>query len=126
MGNVGIDGQLLEREKVAWVQLKGSLQIAGGFFPMAFAAIDEAGINKDVGIVRQCRSGDCELTSGPSVVEEPLIVINGQSEMSFTRIRLEAQRGFRCGLGQIKAGRSTVESIPVNGVVHPGQQTPAD
>jgi hypothetical protein len=36
--------ELLESEKVAWLQVKGTLQIARGLVPVAFAAVDHAGV----------------------------------------------------------------------------------
>src|SRR6202011_5087069 len=40
---VGIRSQLLESEQIARIQLNGALQVARTIFPMAFAAIDQAG-----------------------------------------------------------------------------------
>ena len=44
--------QLFDGIKVARVQLKGALQVAGGVVPMSFSAIDLAGVKEYLGIVR--------------------------------------------------------------------------
>src|SRR5437764_615347 len=82
--------ELLESEKVARVQLKGMLQVARGLVPVAFAAVDHAGVSEYISAVGQCAPGDNELTASPSVIAESVVVINGQGEVGFARIRLKA------------------------------------
>ena len=87
-------------------------KIARGFFPMAFAAIDEAGVKEYIGIVRQGASGDSQFTAGPCVVAKAIVVVSGQREVSFARIRLKAQRGSTAALARSRragCGRGPVK-----------------
>src|SRR5262249_28451028 len=78
--------ELLESEKVAWVQLKGTFQVACGLVPVALAAVDHAGVSEYISVVGQCAPGDNQLTASPPVIAEPVVVINGQSEVGLARI----------------------------------------
>ena len=93
--------ELLESEKVARVQLKGTLQISRGLVPVAFAAVDHAGVSEYISAVGQCAPGDNELAASPPVIAEPVVVINGQSEVGFARIGLQAKSCFYGRFGQI-------------------------
>src|SRR5436190_6302332 len=93
--------ELLESEKVARVQLKGTLQISRGLVPVAFAAVDHAGVSEYISAVGQCAPGDSELAASPPVIAEPVVVINGQSEVGFARIGLQAKSCFHGRFGQI-------------------------
>src|SRR5216110_4009447 len=93
--------ELLESEKVARVQFKGTLQVARGLVPVAFVAVDHAGVSEYISVVGQCAPGDNELAASPPVIAEPVVVINGQSEMGFARIGLKAKSCFHGCFGEI-------------------------
>src|SRR5207253_2657571 len=117
--------ELLESEKVARVQLKGTLQVARGLVPVAFAAVDHAGVSEYISVVGQCASGDNEVTASPSVIAESVVVINGQGEVGFARIRLKAQSGLQCSISQSETGSGMVVPSKVGSAMYPGQQTPS-
>ena len=112
---------LLKGEKIARVQLKGALQIARGFFPMAFAAIDVAGVFEYFGIVGERAPGNGQLAAGALVVAEAVVIVISQGEVGFACIRLEAQSGLHGRVRQIEAARSVVVTLPIDFVVHSGQ-----
>src|SRR4030095_7006299 len=97
--------ELLDSEKVARVQLKGTLQVARGLVPVAFATVDHAGVAEYISAVGQCAPGYNELTASPSVIAESVVVINGQGEVGFARIRLKAQSGLRGRISQTEPRR---------------------
>ena len=117
--------ELLESEKVARVQLKGTLQVARGLVPVAFAAVDHAGVSEYISVVGQCAPGDNELTASPSVIAESVVVINGQGEVRFARIRLKAQSGLHGRISQTETGRGVVVAPKVGSAMYSGQQTPS-
>ena len=116
--------ELLENEKVARVQLNGALKIARCFFPMAFASIDETGVQEHVGIVRQRLSGKRKFTACALVVAKAVIVVIRQRKVNFTRIGLEAHCAFQGGLGQIETSRCMIVASKIGNAMHSGQQTP--
>src|SRR5947207_15788058 len=117
--------ELLESEKVARVQLKGMLQVARGLVPVAFAAVDHAGVSEYSSAVGQCAPGDNELTASPSVIAESAVVINGQGEVGFARIRLKAESGLHGRISQTETGRGAVVTPKVSSAMYSGQQTPS-
>src|SRR5262249_58881185 len=94
--------QLLQKEGVAGIQIKCLLEIVSRLVPMTFAAIHEAGILENLGIVGQRRSGNQQLATGISEVIKPIIVICRHSEVCFPRLRLETHSGLGCSMSQIK------------------------
>src|SRR5436309_9615743 len=117
--------ELLESEKVARVQLKGTLQVARGLVPVAFAAVDHAGVSEYISAVGQCAPGDNELAASPTVIAESVVVINGQGEVGFARIRLKAQSGLHGRISQTETGRGVVVAPKVGSAMYSGQQTPS-
>src|SRR5262249_31972673 len=91
---------LAERDEGSRNQTKGTVQIAGGLVPVAFAAVDHARVSEYISAVGQCAPGDNELAASPLVIAESIVVINGQSEVGFARIRLKAQSGLRGRVSQ--------------------------
>src|SRR5438132_8737102 len=117
--------ELLESEKVARVQLKRALQVARCLLPMAFAAVDHAGVSEYISVVGQCAPGDNELAASPAVIAESVVVINGQGEVGFARIRLKAQSGLRGRISQTETGRGVAVAPKVGSAMYSGQQTPS-
>src|SRR4029077_17069324 len=115
--------ELLEDEVVARVQLKGALHVARCFFPTAFASIDQAGVQKHIGIVRQRLSSNGQFAAGALVVAKPLVVVIGKRKGNFTRIRLEAHSAIQGDLGQIDTGRCMIMAPKVRNAMYSGQQT---
>src|SRR5207244_10866683 len=117
--------ELLESEKVARVQLKGTLQVARGLVPVAFAAVDHAGGSEYISAVGQCAPGDNELAASPTVIAESVVVRNGQGEVGFARIRLKAQSGLHGRICQTETGRGVVVAPKVGSAMYSGKQTPS-
>ncbi len=70
-------------------------------------------------------SGDSELAASPFVVAKAVVVIIGQGEVGFARIRLKAQSGLHGRLSQIETGRCVVVASKVGNAMYSGQQTPS-
>ena len=94
---------LLKGEKVARIQLKGALQVARGFFPMAFPAVDIASVFEYFGVVGQRAPGDGQLSAGTLVVAEAVVIVIGQGESA------KAQAAFTAARSEVE---KTVEKQP--------------
>src|SRR5215471_17026952 len=117
--------ELLESEKVARVQLKSTLQISRGLVPVAFAAVDHAGVPEYISAVGQCAPGDSKLAASTPVIAEPVVVINAQSEVGFARIGLQAKSCFHGRFGQIQTGRGAIVALKVSSAMYSRQQAPS-
>ena len=69
--------QLDEGKQIAWIQLRGTLLVTRGFFPMAFAAIDVAGVCEYFGVIGQRASGNGQFDTSALIVAETVIVVIG-------------------------------------------------
>ena len=125
-GTAVSQSELLESEKVARVELKGALQVTRGLVPVAFAAVDHPGVSEYISVVGHCAPGDNELTASPSVIAESVVVINGEGEVGFARIRLEAQSSLHGRISQTETGRRVVGGLEVGRAMYSGQQTPCE
>src|SRR6266480_5272657 len=117
--------ELLQNEGVTWVELKGTLQVARRFFPMALTSIDHACVSEHIGIVRQRLSGNSQFAASTLVVAKPKVVVIGQRKVDFASIRLDAHSAIQDGLGEIKTGRCMIMAPEVCNAMHSGQQTPS-
>ena len=112
---------MLEEVKGTRVQLKGAPQVTRRFFPMAVAAVDVGGVCKQCGVVVQRPPRAGKLSAGAPVVAETFVVVIGQGEMGFARLRLQLERSLRRRIGEIEPGRGVIVALPIDIAVHPAE-----
>src|SRR6266542_2745521 len=116
---------LPRRSDAASRKPKRVLYLARCFFPMAFASVDQAGVQKHIGIVGKRLFGNSQFAAGALIVTKAVVVVIRQRKVDFASIRLEAHGTIQGGLCQIKAGRRMIMAPKVCNAMHSGQQTPS-
>ena len=60
-----------QKAEVAWIEINAAFEISDCFSPATLAAINRAGEDIDLGIVRERPAGEIELGPGAIVIESP-------------------------------------------------------
>src|SRR5215472_4276628 len=90
------EGNLLQREAIARIEINGALQTTHRLFLFALATLDVTLQLEHTGIVRQGLSGHVQLGERAVIIEVAAIEVLGACQMCFTCIRTEAKRRLDC------------------------------
>src|SRR5882724_246054 len=117
------DRNLLQREKVAWVELDRALQISCGFFPAPLAPLDITLQLEYPKIIGQGLASNFQFSQSAIVIEVASIEISGTCEVCFTCIGPEAKRRFDGRSRQGQAVGSMVEAKGIKRVMRVSELT---
>ena len=85
------DRDLLQREKVARIEINGALQVSCGFFPASLAPLNETLQLDYPGIIGQGLVGNFQFSQGTAIIAISPIKIFRTREVRFTCIRTKAK-----------------------------------
>src|SRR4029077_13015342 len=115
------DRDLLQREKVARVEINRALQVLCGFFPASPAPLNETLQLEYPGIIGQSLAGNLQLSQSAVIIEISPIKIPRTREVCFTRIGTKASCRLNGCFRQRQALRSMVEAKKVKRVMSVGE-----
>src|SRR5439155_11504484 len=115
------DRDLLQREKVARVEINRSLQVLCGFFPASLAPLNETLQLEYPGIIGQSLAGNFQLSQSAVIIKVSPIKILRTREVRFTRIGTKASCRLNGCFSQGQTRGCMVEAKEVERVMSIGE-----
>src|SRR6266480_4305150 len=116
------EGDLLQRQAVARIQINCALQATHRFFLSALATLDVTLQLKNSGIIRQGLGGNVQFGQSGVIIEVASIKVLGACEVCFTRIWMQSECRLNGRFSQCQPRRGMVATEEVKAVVSRSEQ----